>query len=446
VNSQEPQNDSRWGFRGMTVRNWLELLVVPLVLLGIGLLFQIRQSEVEERRLEAAQHIEEQRAQDEALQTYLEQMGQMLLDKDRPLRQSKEGDEVQLLARARTVTILRRLDSARNRDILQFLREARLVPSNRYDIQEHIVRLDNSNLSKADLRRLMCNELYEQIRQVAQRSAERVVDLLCAGVGRDLGGQARQQPSQRLRTMTLQREEVLELAYDPFYDLALARGPAPIGLRPRPAGVVFRGGRNERSVKLHPQPLPLEPREALVGQVRSVAVGSYEGVAYGPLVGGRDGQPESGDHPLGVNHEGHLEAVYPLGLGGAASEACLAGEKPLARSPHPHDGRDEGSVHHAVDRRRFRKILGESPLQEAQLWLQGSNAPVELALGAQPREVGAQVRPREAPEVALAAKARPLGEDRQRQDLLVAQEGGTAGAACGRGVVGLPPVVYLDVQ
>jgi uncharacterized protein YjbI with pentapeptide repeats len=136
----------------MTVRNWLELLVVPLVLLGIGLLFQIQQSGVEERRLEAAQHIEEQRAQDEALQTYLEQMGQMLLDKDRPLLQSKEGDEVQLLARARTVTILRRLDSARNRDILQFLREARLVPSNKYEIQEHIVRLDNSNLSKADLR------------------------------------------------------------------------------------------------------------------------------------------------------------------------------------------------------------------------------------------------------------------------------------------------------
>jgi uncharacterized protein YjbI with pentapeptide repeats len=152
MESQEQQKDSRWGFRGMTVRNWLELLVVPLVLLGIGLLFQIQQSEVEQRRLEAAQHIEEQRAQDEALQTYLEQMGQMLLDKDRPLRQSKEGDEVQLLARARTVTILRRLDSARNRDILQFLREARLVPSNKYEIQEHIVRLDNSNLSKADLR------------------------------------------------------------------------------------------------------------------------------------------------------------------------------------------------------------------------------------------------------------------------------------------------------
>jgi hypothetical protein len=37
------------------------------------------------------------------------------------------------------------------------------------------------------LRRVMCNELDQQVRQVAQRSAEGVVDLLCAGVGRDLG-------------------------------------------------------------------------------------------------------------------------------------------------------------------------------------------------------------------------------------------------------------------
>ena len=41
----------------------------------------------------------------------------------------------------------------------------------------------------------MCNELYEQIRQVTQWSAEGVVDPLSAGVCRDLGCQARQQPS-----------------------------------------------------------------------------------------------------------------------------------------------------------------------------------------------------------------------------------------------------------
>jgi hypothetical protein len=177
-----------------------------------------------------------------------------------------------------------------------------------------------------------------------------------------------------------------------------------------------------------------------------VAVGSYEGVPYGPLVRGRGSQTESGDYALGVNHQRHLQAVDPLALGGAPSEACLPAEEPLARSPHPHHRREEGRVHHALECRRLRKLLGEGPLQEAQLWLQGSEAPVELALGAQHREVGAQVRPCQAPEVALASEARPLGEDRQGEDLRVAQEGGTAGAACGRGVVGLPPVVYLHVQ
>src|SRR5829696_847277 len=79
------------------------------------------------------------------------------------------------------------------------------------------------------LRRLMCNEPYEQVLQVAQRSAERVFDRLGASVGRNLCCQARQQPSQRLGAVALQTEEVLELADDPYYDLALAsRGPASI--------------------------------------------------------------------------------------------------------------------------------------------------------------------------------------------------------------------------
>jgi hypothetical protein len=72
------------------------------------------------------------------------------------------------------------------------------------------------------LRRVMCNELDEQICQMSQRSAEGVVDPLCTGVGRDLGRQASQQPSQRLGPVALQREEVLELADHPLDDLALA--------------------------------------------------------------------------------------------------------------------------------------------------------------------------------------------------------------------------------
>jgi hypothetical protein len=67
----------------------------------------------------------------------------------------------------------------------------------------------------------MCNELDQQVCQLTQRSAEGVVDPLSAGVGRDLRRQAPQKPSQRFGAVSLQSEEVLELADDPFYDLAL---------------------------------------------------------------------------------------------------------------------------------------------------------------------------------------------------------------------------------
>jgi len=68
----------------------------------------------------------------------------------------------------------------------------------------------------------MCNELDQQVRKVAQRSAEGVVDALAAGVRGDLRRQMSQQPAEGLGSVTLQSEEILELAYNPFYDLALA--------------------------------------------------------------------------------------------------------------------------------------------------------------------------------------------------------------------------------
>ena len=90
------------------------------------------------------------------------------------------------------------------------------------------------------LRRLMRNELDQQVRKVAQRSAKGVVDALAAGVRGDLRCQTSQQPTQRLRTVTLQSEEVFELAYDPFYDLALSRRPSAIRLRRSAFGHALR--------------------------------------------------------------------------------------------------------------------------------------------------------------------------------------------------------------
>jgi uncharacterized protein YjbI with pentapeptide repeats len=140
VRKAEPQSKRgmawpRWtGFRGMTLRNWLELLVVPLALVVIGFLFSVqqdaRQQRIEDQRAQEAQKIEnqraeaerelaEQRAQDEALQAYLDQMSQLMLE--RKLLEAEEGDPVHTLAQARTSTTILRLDAEHNESVTRFL-------------------------------------------------------------------------------------------------------------------------------------------------------------------------------------------------------------------------------------------------------------------------------------------------------------------------------------
>ena len=111
----------KWtGFPKRTPWDWVDLLIVPLVLALGGYLF----TRSENRATRVAT---EQRAQDEALQAYLDQMGQMLLDKERPLRRSKEGDEERTLARAWTLTVLEVLDASRRSRVVRFLYEALLL-------------------------------------------------------------------------------------------------------------------------------------------------------------------------------------------------------------------------------------------------------------------------------------------------------------------------------
>jgi Pentapeptide repeats (8 copies) len=130
--------------------DWLKLLILPAVLAAGGLWFnrQQRERELETAREQREREVEiaERRAQDEALQAYLDQMGELLLDKDRPLRDSKEGTEIRTLARARTLTLLSRLDRARKRSAVQFLYKSGLV-----DTEQRIVDLTGANLSEANL-------------------------------------------------------------------------------------------------------------------------------------------------------------------------------------------------------------------------------------------------------------------------------------------------------
>jgi Pentapeptide repeats (8 copies) len=142
----------RWtGFRGMTLREWLQLLIVPFALVVISFVFTMqqdaRQQAIEDKRAEAERDLAEQRAQDEALQAYLDQMSNLLLEKN--LRESEEDSEVRTLARARTLTVLGRLDTSRKTEVMRFLSEADLVGS--VDGRDPVIGLMDADLSGANL-------------------------------------------------------------------------------------------------------------------------------------------------------------------------------------------------------------------------------------------------------------------------------------------------------
>jgi uncharacterized protein HemX len=84
---------ARTGFGDKTVWDWLQLLIVPLVLGVIGFYFTSSQEYAHQ------QEFEEQRLQNAALQTYLEGMRELLLDKN--LRDSERDSEARAVARRR---------------------------------------------------------------------------------------------------------------------------------------------------------------------------------------------------------------------------------------------------------------------------------------------------------------------------------------------------------
>ena len=106
----EKQGRKPWTLRefgGKTLWDWLQLLIVPvalsLITVGFALWQDTRQQSIENKRAEAERKLAEQRAQDEALQAYLDQMNGLLLERD--LRASEVDSEVRTLARARTLTV-----------------------------------------------------------------------------------------------------------------------------------------------------------------------------------------------------------------------------------------------------------------------------------------------------------------------------------------------------
>jgi hypothetical protein len=118
-----------------TLWDLLDLLIVPLVIAGAGLWFTAQQDARQ-------QQVEEQRAQDAALQAYLDQMSTLVL-------KDLGNPKVRTLVRARTLTVLQRLENpSRKEEVLRFLQESELVQ--RVDGKDPVISLVDAKLQRVE--------------------------------------------------------------------------------------------------------------------------------------------------------------------------------------------------------------------------------------------------------------------------------------------------------
>jgi hypothetical protein len=155
---------------GKTLWDWLQLLIIPLVLAVIALLFNRATTRTEQkiateryeqdkeiasrhyhqdqqiaaRRYEDDRRIALDKQREDLLQTYLDRMSELLLEKN--LRSSQPDAEVRNVARVRTITILFQLDARRIGYVFAFLNESGLMTSK--PNEESIVSLSEANLEK----------------------------------------------------------------------------------------------------------------------------------------------------------------------------------------------------------------------------------------------------------------------------------------------------------
>jgi uncharacterized protein YjbI with pentapeptide repeats len=136
------------GFRGKTLWDLMSLLIVPIVIALAGWwlseVSRQNQQKIEDQRAKAEQEIETDRARESVLQSYIQNMTDLLLDKG--LATSDLTHPVRSIARSSTLTTLRQLDADRKGILLQFLHESNLIT-----VGDPIIILSDADLTGANL-------------------------------------------------------------------------------------------------------------------------------------------------------------------------------------------------------------------------------------------------------------------------------------------------------
>lgn len=142
---------------GKTLWDWLQLagiIAIPFVVGLVTIWFntqQSRRSETENnQRHKTDLEIAEEQRQDAALQTCLDRISTLLLEKD--LRRSPRLNEVRNVARAYILTTLRILDEIHKGSLISFLLEADLLLIESQSINDpSVINLDGADLRGVDL-------------------------------------------------------------------------------------------------------------------------------------------------------------------------------------------------------------------------------------------------------------------------------------------------------
>jgi len=142
--TQFSQNGSLW--------DWLQMLSAPIFVTALPSVLkgQREDGNMNERTQRIDLQAEESRKQESALEAYQDHIVGLLLDKN--LMESQPGSNVQDIARARTLTALRRVGNDRKGDVIRFLHDSRLIYQGKVIVDLRGADLSNANLRGADLR------------------------------------------------------------------------------------------------------------------------------------------------------------------------------------------------------------------------------------------------------------------------------------------------------
>lgn len=143
-----------WGFQGKTVWDYLQLFLLPTMLLFSILYLTDQANRRQERASLEQQNLAEERYQQDVLQSYFDDIAGAITQN---LRSSPANSELRNVTKTRTLATLRELNGDRKGRLLQFLHDSNLLTTPNAVINLGRADLRNATLDNATLNTAMLN-------------------------------------------------------------------------------------------------------------------------------------------------------------------------------------------------------------------------------------------------------------------------------------------------